>query len=254
MVVARAAVHGLAAIALTDHDTLAGLNEAETKAREEGVEFLPGTEISAHFRGAEIHVLGYGVDRYDDHLLKLLARLRRARVERAELIAGRLADLGIEIDLERVTNRAEGGAVGRMHIAEELVRLGHASRPQDAFDKYIGNKQKAFVPKHVISVKEAIDAIHDAHGLAFLAHPGLVNQKLHSTLFALPFDGVEVYHISHTPAQTNLFIEYAKECNLLQSGGSDCHGDVKGNEPEMGKVRVAYELYEKIKQELARRW
>jgi hypothetical protein len=244
-VVARASALGLEAIALTDHDTVAGLAEAEKAAARAGAGFIPGTEISASYAKAEVHVVGLGVQRDHPRLLERLEQLRVSRLERGRRIVERLAQLGIEIDWDGLGIGA-GGTAGRMHIARALHAQGRVSTVQEAFDKYLNPKRPAFVPRKRISCRAAIELIHQASGLALLAHPGIgAARKMLDRLLHLPFNGLEAYHAKHSPGQTDALVQIAREHNLLISGGSDCHGDAK-HAPEMGRTRVPYVHYERI--------
>lgn len=249
-VVERGAALGFSAIAITDHDTLSGLEEGLAAAEALGLEFLTGTELSASYGKGEVHILGYGVDLSCPALNESLSRLREQREARTGKIVRRLKELGVDIDEASVSARS-GGSVGRMHIAQEIFEGGYVKNVQHAFDKYIGRKGKAFVPKKALPAAEAVDLIHEAGGLAFVAHPGLGQERRLSALLSLPFDGIEAYHIRHSPGQVDLFLGVAQERGLLVSGGSDCHGDSKGQGPEMGKVKVPLRVYEAILDALA---
>ena len=253
-VVERAGALGFAMIALTDHDTLAGLGEAERAAEFHGVGFLPGVEISSQFQGTEVHVVGLGVNAGFGPLMAALAEVRRQRHERAVRIAAKLAKLGIEIDLAHLRSETQDLTLGRIHIARAIYAQGRCRTVQDAFDKYIGKDRPAYVPKAMLPIEESIYLIHGSGGLAFLGHPGIghtLEKRLHVVL-QLSFDGIEVYHTHHTAAQVSLFTMAALENDLLISGGSDCHGTAKEEAPEMGRVRIPYCHVERICQRLGR--
>jgi predicted metal-dependent phosphoesterase TrpH len=236
----RACKLGFSAISLTDHDTVEGVAEAEAAAREHGMEHLSGVEISARFQSIEVHVLGYGINSGNQSLLAALSELRHGRDQRAVRMIEKLAELGIVLDMDEIRGEVRRGVVGRMHLARKLHELGHAKTVQDAFDRYIGRGKPAFVRKEALSVEAAVALIHTADGLAFLAHPGIgkdVEKKL-TPLLTLGFDGIEVYHTRHTPGQVSNFTMLAVERDLLLSGGSDCHGEGKREQPDMGKVRL----------------
>lgn len=240
-------------MAITDHDTIAALAEARAAAEAFGIEFLNGVEISAAHHGLEVHVLGLGVDPACSTLTDALDGFRQGRIERAEKIMAKLVALGVPIEAQKVFTRAEGGSVGRMHIAAELHAMGLVPTVQAAFDRYIKGGKPAYVRRPAPSCAGAIELIHAAGGLAFVAHPGIGTMpKLLRTLLNLPFDGIEVYHSRHHPDQSAEFLILARDRDLLVTGGSDCHGAAKGHEPEMGKVRLAWEHYERIKSALAR--
>jgi len=249
----RAHEAGASAIALTDHDTVAGVAEAGETCASLGVEFLPGVEISAVHDRQELHILGLGIDPDHPELLETLHQMERARETRAERMVRRLNDLGVPVEWEKVRAGADG-AIGRMHIASAVVDVGEARTVQEAFDKYIKAGRPAFVPREVLTAARAVESIHAAAGLAFVAHPGLgdTHRRL-SSLLQLPFDGIEVYHSRHTPGRQADFHALADERGLLTTGGSDCHGDAKREKPLMGTVRVPYAVYERIGERLASR-
>jgi len=242
----RAAGLGASAIAITDHDTLAGLGRAEAACKVRGIKFLPGVEISSRTGDHELHILGFGVDRTSAPLIETLARMEAIRLDRARRMVAKLNALGVPIEWERIAARA-GGVVGRMHLAQAVVESKHAATVQDAFDKFLKAGRPAYVARETLPPNTAIASIHAAGGLAFIAHPGI--GKLESRmdiLLALPFDGIEVYHSKHTPEQRKRFAALAEKRGLLTTGGSDCHGGIKGDPRLMGTVRTPYPIYEAI--------
>ncbi len=253
-VVARAAAMGISGMALTDHDTVSGVAEAETAAGKAGLDFLTGVEITAQFDGQEIHIIGLGVCTGCAELLSPLKKNETARNERASLVLEKLAQCGIALPPDLLRQYARGAAVSRMHVARVLCDLGITSSTQEGFDRFLNSGRPAYVPKQLIPAETTIAAIHSAGGLAFVAHPGLSRnvRRLLPRLVELPFDGIEAYHISHSRPATGDFLEFAKSHRLLVSGGSDCHGGIKGA-PEMGKVRVPRERLGPILDALAAR-
>lgn len=252
-VVERAAELNLAAIAITDHDTVLGVEEAVEAGGELGVEVLPGVEISSWFQKSELHILGLGIDPACEELQKALEKQVNGRFIRAQKIVERLNALDVPITMEAVQARVGDGAIGRIHIAQEVLALGHATSVQGVFDQYIKAGRPAYMPKEVISLETAIDLIHAANGLAFVAHPGLGKNAIDlETLFAHPFDGIEVIHSRHSPDKRAKFEAFAKDRGLLMSGGSDCHGTAKKEKPLMGTVQVPIEFYMRIREALDR--
>lgn len=248
----RAAEAGLDAIALTDHDTTSGVPEAADAAAQYGIEFLNGVEVSAEWGAHEVHVLGLGVRLEANDLHAALDRQAAVRLERGRQMVEKLNGLGVPVSWEKVAARAEAGVVGRMHVALEVLEIGHASSVQNAFNKYIKAGKPAYVPKLRLSVAESIDLIHDAKGLAFWAHPALGGLPKHfEELAKQPFDGIEVYHSRHDAGHAQYLLDYAREKGLLVTGGSDCHGTVKGHAPLMGRVRLGAEHYDAIRSALA---
>jgi hypothetical protein len=204
-------------------------------------------EISAQAAGAEVHVLGYGIDPEEPRLAAALARLREGREARADRIFDRLDRLGIALDRAAIREET-GGAVGRMHIARAIHEAGRARSVQNAFDRYIKAGRPAYVEKARLPCDEAIRLIHEAGGVAALAHPGIgtLHRKLHHIL-TLPFDGVEVYHSKHSAGQSEAFRQIAEERGLLVTGGSDSHGEAKGQpDPDLGRVSLPMRYVEAL--------
>jgi hypothetical protein len=251
IVAQRAAALGASAIAITDHDTLAGLGRAAEACATEGIDFLPGVELSSRSGAHELHILGLGVDRENAPLLETLSRMAQIRLERGRKIAEKLNVLGVPVDWNAIEARAARGVVGRMHLAQAVLELGHARTIQDAFDKYLKAGRPAYVSRDLLSPEESIAAIHAAGGLAFIAHPGVgkIESRL-DLLLALPFDGLEVHHSKHTPEQRKRFAALAEARGLLASGGSDCHGGIKGDPMLIGGVRVPFACYARIRERL----
>ena len=243
-VVEAAAAIGLAAIALTDHDTLAGVAEAREAGRRLGVRVVPGVELSAAEGVAETHLLGLHLSRVEE-LEEHLVRFRAARRTRAEQIVERLNSLGIPITLAGVEQHAAGGAIGRPHVARALVMGGWVADHRDAFDRYLGAGRPAYVSKQRLELGDAIRLVHDAGGLAVLAHPGAeaVRPRLDG-LIALGLDGIEVRHPSHSSEEVARLSQLAELLNLVPSGGSDWHGTV-GGARTIGCMQVSPEWLER---------
>lgn len=247
-VVERAKNIGIAMIAITDHDTVDGISEAQAAARRFSVDFLAGTEISCTFDRAEVHVVGLGVDPASVALRDALDRLKQGRLERATRIIEKLRHKGIEVALDRLL--VQPGVIGRMNIARAIWELGEAKTVQHAFDKFLKPGKPAYAPQFRLTCEEALAAIQGAGGLAFIAHPGIggASRRL-PLLLQYPFDGIEAYHSKHSPGMTDALVRLARERNLLVSGGSDCHGETAGK-AEMGRVRVPWEFVERIREAL----
>ncbi len=246
-VVQRAVAAGMVAMALTDHDTLSGVPEARAEALLQGITLLSGVEISARFERREVHVMGLGIREDCPPLLDRLAALQLARRDRVVRMVDQLRTAGIPLDADRIRARTAGIAPGRMHVAVELRDQGTTRSTQEGFDRFLNFGCPGYVPKEMMSVEEAIDLVHAADGLAFVGHPGLSKslRQMLPKLLTLPFDGLEAYHISHSPGRTDEFLQTARGRGLLISGGSDCHGTAKTT-PEMGKVRMPSTHFEAI--------
>ena len=213
---------------VTDHDTIDALAEVEIRARGLGLRLIPGIELSAFWRKrVELHILGYFVDPDNARLNSFLKDRRGARRTRLQAMLGRLRALGIAIEAEEVLAQANEGNVGRPHLARVLVEHGIVLSSDEAFDRYLGEGKPAYVPHPDVSVADAIRVIHEAVGVASLAHPGLHNQdNAIPEMMAEGLDALEVYHAKHTPGQVTRYRRLAERRGLLVTGGSDFHGAV----------------------------
>jgi 3',5'-nucleoside bisphosphate phosphatase len=230
----------LVAIALTDHDTVAGLDEARTVGGELGVRIINGVELSAVEGDSETHLLGLHLS--DTSVLdRGLAELREMRGRRAARIVELLQALGVQVTLDDVLQQSGQGAIGRPHVARALVADGWAVDVRDAFDRYLGAGRPAYVAKDQLGMREAIAMVHAAGGLAVLAHPGAsaTRERLQS-LLTLGMDGVEVRHPSHSPQDTARIAALCEQLGLIPSGGSDWHGAADGART-IGMMHVPFE-------------
>lgn len=228
-IVEEARAVGVGAISLTDHDTAAGTDEAMAAGERLGVQVIPGIELSAHIDEREIHLLGYFYDREDAKLVEHLTGLREIRRERGGAIVERLNSLGVELTIEEVLDKADGGLLGRPHVASVLVDRGSVPTKEEAFDLYLGDRKPADVPKPRTPYGEVIELIHQLRGVAVLAHPGgSANEALISRLAKAGLDGIEVYHPAHLPTRIEHYTEMLARHGLLPSGGSDSHGEPDG--------------------------
>jgi 3',5'-nucleoside bisphosphate phosphatase len=227
-VVEAAKAADLAAIAITDHDTVDGLREASEAGARLGVRIVPGVELSSHFEGEEIHLLGLHM-RDLDALTTALGAFRVGRIDRSEQMVATLNRAGIPVTMEAVLRQAAGGAVGRPHIARAMVEGGWVHEFREAFDKWIGAGKPAYVAKDQFAAADAIALVHRAGGLAVWAHPGeLATLARVGRLASLGLDAVEVLHPSHPPYVQNKILNAVNELGLLPSGGSDWHGTTDG--------------------------
>lgn len=228
---------GLCAIALTDHDTLDGLAEAETVGAELGVRIVRGIELSAVEGNVETHILGLHLA--DTAALEMrLVELREMRRTRAERIVAKLNELGVRIELASVLEQANGGAIGRPHVARAMIAEGWAVDFRDAFERYLGNGKPAYVMKDRLAVRDAIDLIHATGGLAVLAHPAQGGTRERIEAFVREgIDGVEVRHPSHSAEDIARLGALVEHFSLVPSGGSDWHGAMDGPRV-LGMMRV----------------
>jgi predicted metal-dependent phosphoesterase TrpH len=236
-VVRAARAAGLAAVALTDHDTLAGLPEARSTGAAIGLRVIAGVELSAVEVDLETHILGLHLSELSELEHRLVA-LREMRMNRAARIVEKLNQLGIAVTFEAVLKESAGGAVGRPHVARALIAGGWVLDFREAFERYLGNAKPAFVAKDHLPLSEAINLIHRAAGAAILAHPGhLCTRERIAPLVALGLDGLEVLHPSHSWDDSQRLDALAAEFNLVRSGGSDWHGAPDGARA-LGMMRV----------------
>lgn len=250
--VRRAHQVGLAALALTDHDTVEGLPEAEAEAGRLGVRLVPGVELSTDAIGREVHILGYYC-RFDaEPLALLLEDMRAARRERLERIVARLNAAGVPVALERVRALAGGGSAGRPHVARALVEAGLAADVNDAFARFLGRGCPGYVPRKKLHPAEAVRAVVAAGGVAVLAHPGLMGDDgVIAELVASGLGGIEADYPAHTPEQAARYRRLAGALGLIPTGGSDYHG--KGEHwGDLGGVRVPVEVVDRLERAAVR--
>lgn len=255
---------GLSAVALTDHDTTAGLADARSAARELAqLEFVPGVELSARYAPGVMHILGYQIDETSSELDAFLGRFRENRRQRNPQILAKLQQAGVDVTMDDVMEvaRSRGSTgpepvIGRLHIAEAIRRKGYVKLAQEAYTRYIGKGCVGFVDKEYRSPREVIEAIHAAGGLACLAHPYQLKcrnrQELKTVvkdLVDVGLDGIEVYHSGHSAVQVRLYLDLARAMGLGVVGGSDFHGSTKPH-VTMGVPKVPIEA---IEGEFARR-
>jgi predicted metal-dependent phosphoesterase TrpH len=224
---------GLTAIAVTDHDTTDGLQEADDAARRMGIEFVPGIELSISYHSGRFHMLGYLIDRDNPTLSDRLQLLKANRIKRNQLMAEKMDELGLPVTLEDIIAESGGGQVGRPHMAMAMVKKGIVSTVQEAFDKYLADGAMAHFPKDKITAEEGMALIHAAGGLAVMAHPASLKMENDALLEDLKrlkeqgLDGIECYYNNHTPERSRELLAMAEEVGLVATGGSDFHGAAK---------------------------
>ncbi len=224
---------GLTALALTDHDTVAGLPCFLARQSTTPTRLIPGIELSCRFLGRELHLLGLFVDPHDARFLRRLEGLWTRRESRNRAMAQRLAELGRPVALEQVRALAPGGLVTRTHFAQALVEEGHARTPREAFHRFLADEAPAHVPMEPLAPQEAATWIREAGGIAAVAHPGrfaggrfLWDQAL-PALQAQGIQALEAYYSEHAPHQERHFLHLAGDLGMAVSGGSDYHGAAK---------------------------
>jgi predicted metal-dependent phosphoesterase TrpH len=256
-----AAHAGLRGLAVTDHDTTAGWEEAADACRRLGLAFVPGVELSTEVHGTSVHLLGYWMDPDHPDLVAECDRLFNERERRAAAIVARLADLGAPLDLERVRAHARDAPIGRPHIAKAMVEAGIVPDVASAFDHYIADGGPAYVPKHALDPVAGARLIRRAGGVAVLAHPALTGERdlpapeapaatarmleLLDDLVAAGLAGVEAHHVGHDEEQRAVWREAARERELLVTASSDFHGDTK--DVALGAASSPLELLDELR-------
>ncbi|MFY9610579.1 MAG: PHP domain-containing protein [Blastocatellia bacterium] len=255
-IVELAKLNGARAVAITDHDTIDGLREGRNAAGRLGVEFVNGIELSAEYSPGTMHILGYYIDDEHEQLAAKLQELRAARDRRNPEIAVRLEALGVDVRYDEVAELASNDVVGRPHFARVLVDKGYAASIQDAFDRFLAKGAAAYVEKKRLSPGESISLIHNAKGVAVLAHPYQLRlpaealDRLVGELVELGLDGIEAIYSRHSPAERECYSKLADRHRLLVTGGSDYHGTYK---PDislvngLGNLAVPYSLLEALR-------
>ena len=245
-VVARAVSRQLQAIAITDHDTVDGIQEALSAKCGAPVDVIPGVELNAYHPASEVHILGYHIDHTNPVLLDALSRLRDSRLDRAERMVRKLLKMGVRVEARCLREIAGTAVLGRPHIAKALVKLGYVRSISEAFQRYIGRDGPAYVDRFRLSPTEAIRLVLAAGGLPVLAHPLDVLELL-DDLSAVGLCGLEVYHTGYTDCQTSRLIREAEAHDLLLTGGSDFHGGGVFPEATLGGVPVPVAVVEGLK-------
>ncbi len=218
---------GVRTLAVTDHDTVAGLGACEAAARAQGLRLVPGIEVSAFLNRREVHILGHFVDPGEPRLAQFAATLRTHRDGRMVQMVEKLKALGLPVTMEQVRGLAGDAHLARPHVARVLVELGLCATTKEAFDRFLGDGRPAFVERYQLTAQDAIALIHGARGTATLAHPGVSKVERHELLAlkAAGLDGLEVEHSDHPPSLKEKLERWAKELDLVPTAGSDFHGE-----------------------------
>lgn len=245
---------GIAVLGLTDHDTVAGLSEAQAAASAVGLTLVPGVELSTTVDRGEVHILGYFVDPHNEGLQRAFADLRAARERRIERMIGRLQDLGYAIDREAVMRHAEGASVGRPHVARELMRIGVADSVDDAFRRFLTPGKPGYVPRDPVRPEQAVELLRSHGAIPVFAHPfsstnveGMLNRLIPAGLA-----GMEVWYAEYDDTQRALLGDIASARGLIATGGSDYHGAGVRAGRELGAAPVPYAIWEDLQRAHAR--
>jgi hypothetical protein len=238
--------NGLACIALTDHDTVEGCPRTAAACKAVNMEFIPAAELTAEHADTEVHILGYFLDTENQVLLSRIAQFQTVRQHRIYEMVAALNKLGVPLKAEAVFALANCKSPGRPHVARALVKERLIGSLDEAFERFLKKGRPAWVPKTKMSALESIELIHQAGGLAVMAHPGLNRtDEIIPDLVHAGLDGIECFHTKHSTIMSERYLEIAEEHHLLVTGGSDCHGFSK-NKPLIGTVRLPYEHVERL--------
>jgi predicted metal-dependent phosphoesterase TrpH len=247
---------GLTGIAITDHDTTDGYDEAAAASRDEDLEIVTGIEFSAEYDGASLHVLGYWVDPAHQGLREELKRLTDTRFRRGEMMVEKLQALGYDISFDRVREIAGDDLIARPHVAQAMVEAGIVQAEKEAFDRFISDGGIAYVPKHALDPVDALALIRDAGGVCVLAHPamwkgqGSVPDELIEQMADVGMVGLEVDHPDHDDAARAKYRAMAGSLGLVPTGASDCHG--ARYDYRMGVHTTPAEVYQELRHRVGR--
>ena len=247
---AEARRFGLVALALTDHDTVEGCARMKAACEGAAIEFIPATELTCEVNGIELHMLGYFLDVGNPSLLNEMKRFQECRQERIREIVARLQKLKVPLEEEDVFGLANCKSPGRPHVARALIQRKVCANLDEAFERFLKKNRPGWVPKEKISASEALELIHEAGGLAVVAHPGLARtEEVLPDLIEAGIDGIECFHTRHSPSASEYYVGLAEQHNLAVTGGSDCHGMNKGK-PLIGSIKLPYEYVRQLKERL----
>ncbi len=256
--VKHAAANNLSAIALTDHDTVSGVEEAVKQGELSGVEVVPAIEFSV-MSATETHILGYFIDIGNPKLISILDEIVEKRIERNVMTAKLLQDLGFEVTVDEAASLAPGGIIGRAHFARVMMNKGYVSSVKDAFDKYLSSGKPAYFDNQKLEAKTAIEAIHAAGGAAYLAHLHLTKlsddelDKFVGELVSYGLDGIEGFYTDYDEVMQKKYFALAEKYGLGISGGTDFHADMKPHisiGKGTGNMAIPYSVLDGIKQRL----
>ena len=237
---------GFGALALTDHDTIEGCEHMAAACAAERIDFIPGSELTAEFADHELHILGFYLNTQYPRLLSEMARFQEVRQQRIRDMVARINELGVPLSVDSVFALANCRSPGRPHIARALVKEDFCSSLDEAFERFLKKHRPAWVPKAKMSALEAIELIHEAGGLAVMAHPGLNKcDEVIPELVKSGLDGIECYHTKHSSTTAAHYLNITKQYGLLVTGGSDCHGLSKGK-PLIGGIKLPIHYVHKM--------
>ena len=240
---------GLDAIAITDHDTTDGIQPAREAAIDKPIEVIAGVELGCENDVRDVHILGYYIDIENAELQKAFQEMRHVRETRAESMIQKMGEMGVRISLERVKEIAGKAPIVRPHIAKAMIEAHAVPDMQTAFEKYIGNDAPAYAPRMRLLPERAIEIIHNAGGVAILAHAGRYASPLEvaNEMVDYGIDGIEVFYPTHEPEFREALLKIANERGLLVTGGSDFHRPNGDGSLPLGSEDVPLEIIEKLR-------
>lgn len=245
-IVLKAKCSGLSTIAITDHDTIDGIDPAIKAGKKYNLEVIPGIELSAETDIEEVHILGFYIDWYNQDLRNKINELSESRRKRIIKMIDKLNDIGIKLEYETVLSKLNAVSIGRPHLASVLVESGYVSTISEAFDKFLNNNSPIYIAKQKLYPAEAIKIVLKAGGIPVLAHPGYLQQTMLNELISFGLMGLEAFHPCLDIQISNYYCELAKKYNLLITGGSDYHG-FSDSKVSIGEIRLPYKYIEDMK-------
>ena len=246
-----ALARGLAVVALTDHDTVSGIAEAQATAAGTSLEVIAGVEVSSEGSQASLHILGFHVDPHSPFLNDRLQAMRDSRLGRAHQVLERLREMGIALEWEEVQALAGGESVGRPHVARALLNRGYVTSVQDAFERLLGPGCPAYIPRLRLAPEEALQMIAEAGGVPVLAHPAHSGPAVVARipeLVGYGLRGLEVYYPYHSTDEVEILLRLCREHGLLATGGTDFHGPNSEEGAPLGSVHVPMECAERLRE------
>lgn len=241
---------GIRTISIADHDSVEGVERALNYGLRENVKVIPAVELSSESEVGDFHFIGYFIDHKNISLQRHLVELREKRLVRAEKIVGKLTNFSIDLDFDQILADSQGGSVGRVHLARELIRKGYAQSTEDAFARYLSKESRFYVPKFISEPEEVISILIRANSVPVLAHPGLLGSDGKIRFLAEKgVRGIEVYHPQHDPWLTSRYAQIAEELGLVKTGGSDFHGSGSRDNEKLGSVLIPDQLVEELRKE-----
>ncbi len=240
---------GVRVLAITDHDTTAGLSAAKKKTQEYGLDFIPGIELSTTYAKHEVHILGYYIDENNEEMQENLQEIAYSRISRVKKIVSKIKELGYPLTYEDVKKKSSSGTIGRPHIALAMMDYGIINDVEEAFEKYLNPGCPAFVPRYRLTPQDAVLLITKAGGVPVLAHPGLdFPEHLLPELVSYGLKGIEVFHPSHSREIEENYYHQACHYELIITGGSDFHGHTKEDWQHFGEMRNPVKTIQYLKE------